>query len=115
MHGTVRKKAIIDSVFGDYLKHLCNVRVSGDKKKLVMELFGEVDGSCIPEDKIRLFYGITMLGGCHVLCRKPKDRIISVVQGFHQMSGTDRIEVELRLQNFEFRNVRRLMKNVGGE
>ena len=113
----VRKRALLSSVIGEYLRCIKSVRVSRDKKRLILELINRNDDFHIPEEKVRQIYGIKMLGGCRVQCRKPKgkpDILTGVIQGYHQLSCIDNVVSDLKIQNFSFRKVYRLMKNVNG-
>ena len=114
----VRKRALLNSVIGEFLRCIKSIRVSRDRKRLILELMNGTEEFHIPEEKIRLIYGIKMLGDCHVQCRKPKgkpDILTGVIQGYHQLSSIDSIVADLKIQNFNFRKVYRLMRNVNGE
>ena len=110
----VRKQVILSSVIGDYVRCIKNIRLSRDKSKLILELTNRN----IPEEKVKQFYEIRMLGDCHVQCRKSKqkpDVLLGVIQGYHQMSSINSVIEDLKIQNFRFRKVHRMMKNSDGE
>ena len=113
-----RKRAILDSVIGEYLRCINSIRVSRDGKRLILVLLNRGTEFRIPEETVRAIYALKMLGDCHVECRKPKGRpsvSTGVLQGFHPLSSVDCVINDLKLQKYEFRKVYRLMKNVGGE
>ena len=113
-NGRVRKDSILSSLIGNYVDKIKSMKVSRDGKKVIVVLANE--SNSIPDRDIDLFFSINMVGECHVECRKPKgnDKMIGVIQNFHQLSSLDSIKEELYNKAIEFSKIERIMRNRNG-
>ena len=116
-NSSVRKHGILNSIIGNYVDNIKSVKVSRDGKKVIIALVNGVD-SPIPVGDVKLMYEIHAFGECHVECRKPKsgssDKMIGVIQNYHQLSNLDSIKEELARRAIGYTKIERLMRNRGG-
>ena len=115
-NGTVRKNSILSSLIGNYENRIKSMKVSRDNKKVIVVL-ANGKNSPIPDRDVDLFFSINMLGECLVECRKPKsfEKLIGVIQNFHQLSSLDSIKEELGNREIEFSRIERLMRHRNGQ